>query len=53
MGRLRIAIAECNYKEIDRQIKEKFIHGQNVDDMIIEIIKQVTKLEENENMTSQ
>ena len=29
MGRLRIAVAKCNYKEIDRQLKEQFIHGLN------------------------
>ena len=26
MGRLRIATTEYNYKENDRQLKEKFIH---------------------------
>ena len=29
MGRLRTAAVKCNYKEIDRQLKEKFIHGLN------------------------
>ena len=29
MGRLRLAVAKCNYKEIDRQLKEEFIHGLN------------------------
>ena len=47
MGRLRIATAECNYKKIDRQLKEQFIHGLNDDDMIIEIIKDLTKTEKN------
>ena len=52
MCRLRIATAECNYKEIDRQLKEQFRHGLNDSDMIIETIKEPTKME-NENMTSE
>ena len=27
MGRLQIAVVECNYKEVDRQVEEQFIHG--------------------------
>ena len=26
MDRLRIATLECNYKDLDRQLKEQFIH---------------------------
>ena len=51
MGTLRIVAAECNYKEIGRQLQEQFIHGLNYSDMIIETIKELTKMEENENMT--
>ena len=29
MGRLQVVVAECNYKEIDCQLKEQFIHGLN------------------------
>ena len=29
MGRLWIALIKCNYKEVDRQLKEQFIHGLN------------------------
>ena len=29
MGRLRLAVAECNYKELDCQLKEQLIHGLN------------------------
>ena len=29
MGRLCVAVAECNYREMDRQLKEQFIHGLN------------------------
>ena len=34
MGRLRLAAVECNYTEIDRQLKEQFIHGLNDNDML-------------------
>ena len=43
MGRLRLAAVECNYKEIDRQFKEPFIHGLNDNDMLAEIIRELTK----------
>ena len=29
MGKPGIAATECNYKEINRQLKEQFIHGLN------------------------
>ena len=41
MGRLRIAVAECNYKEIDRQLKEQFIHGLNNKAMLDEAVRDV------------
>ena len=53
MGRLRIAIVECNYKDLDRQWKGQFIHGLNDDDMMIGIIKELTKCEEKENVISE
>ena len=53
MGKLRIAATECKYKEINRQLKEQFIHGLNDSDMSIEIIKKLVKLEENDNVTSE
>ena len=43
-GQIRIAASECNYKEIDRQLKEQFIHILNDNDMMVEIIKELTKL---------
>ena len=43
MGRLRIAAIECSYKEIDRQLKEQFIHRLNDNGMMVEIIKKLTK----------
>ena len=53
MGKLRIAATECYYKEIHRQLKEQFIHGINNSDMSREIIKELTKIEENGNMKSE
>ena len=53
MGRLRMSATECNYKEIDRQLKEQFIHGLNGSDMSIKLIRELTKIEDNENITSE
>ena len=39
MGTLRIAATECDYKKIDMQLKEQFIHGLNDSDMNITIIR--------------
>ena len=47
MGRLRTAAVECNYKEIDRQLNEQFIHDLNDEEMLGEIIRGLTKCEEN------
>ena len=47
MGRLRTAVVKCNYKEIDRQLKEQFNHGLNDDEILGEITRELTKCEEN------
>ena len=52
MGRLRFAAIECNYKEIDRQLKEQFIHSLKDTDILAEIIMVLTKIEENVAVTS-
>ena len=52
MGRLRIMAAECNYQELDRQLKEQFIHGLNDKDMLGEIIKELTASRNNDHITS-
>ena len=44
MSGVRLAVAECDYKEIDRQLREQFIHGMNDYDMMKEIIKELIKL---------
>ena len=43
MGRLKLAATECNYTEIDRQLKEQFIHSLNDTDMLSEIIRELKK----------
>ena len=43
IGRLRIADIECNYKEVDRKLKEQFIHRVNDSKMLVEIIRELTK----------
>ena len=45
--RLRTAAIKCNYKEIDRQLKEQFVHRLNDNCMMVKIIKELTKSEEN------
>ena len=47
MGRLRKAVVKCNYKEIDRHLKEQIIHGLNDKEMLAEIIRELKTYEEN------
>ena len=44
--------AECGYKEIDRHLKEQFIHGLNDKGMLGKIIKELTIKSNNEQTTS-
>ena len=41
MDRLRTAVIEYNYKEIDRQVKEQFIYGLIDEEMLAEIIREL------------
>ena len=50
---LRISATECNYKEIDRQLKEQFIHDLIDNDISIEIIRELMKIEDKESITSE
>ena len=34
-------VSECNYLEINRQLKKQFFHGLNDKDMLGEIIKEL------------
>ena len=52
MGRLGLMATECNYQELDRQLKEQFIHGLNNKDMLGEIIKELTATKCNDHSTS-
>ena len=51
MCRLRLAAVECNYKEIDKQLNEQFVHGLYDNDMLVEIIREPTKTEEGSYVT--
>ena len=52
MGHLCMAAAESGYKEIDRQLKEQFIHGLNDKVMLDEIIRELTSNTSSQQMTS-
>ena len=52
MGRMHIAAVECNYQEVDRQLKEQFIHGLNDKYMLEGIIKKLTATKNDDHITS-
>ena len=52
VGRLWVVAVECNYQEIDRQLKEQFIHGLNDKHMFEEIIKELTATNNDDHITS-
>ena len=52
MGRLHIAAVECNYQEMDRQLKEQFIHGLNNKYILEEIINESIATKNNDRITS-
>ena len=45
MGRPRLAAVECSYEERDRKLKEQFIHRLYDNDMLVKIIRKLTKIE--------
>ena len=47
MGRLRTSAMECNYREVEKHLKELFIHRLNGSEMPTEIIYELTKCDEN------
>ena len=53
MGRLQVAVVECNYKEIDHQLKEQFIHGLNGKMMLDEVIREFTTKSSSDQTTSE
>ena len=52
IGRLCMVVAECNYKEIDQQLKEQFIHGLNDKTMLEEVIRELTARNNDEQTAS-
>ena len=50
---LQLSVIECDYKELDRQFKEQFIHGLNDTDLLAEIIQELTIIHENTEITSE
>ena len=48
-----MAAAECNYKEIDCQLKEQFIHALNNKTMLDEVIRELTTKNINQQTTSE
>ena len=53
MGRLHVAVVECNYREVDRQLKEQFIHRLNNKCMLKEVIKELTTSKDDDQITSE
>ena len=47
MGRFRTAAMKCNYKEVERQLKERFIHGLDYSEILTEIIRELIKSDKN------
>ena len=52
MERLHVAAVESNYPEVDRQLKEHFIHGLNNKYMLEEIKKELMATKNNDHITS-
>ena len=53
MGKLRIAVAGCSYKEIDRQLQEQQIHGLNDSEMVTQIVCSLTVIKDTCFVTSE
>ena len=47
MGRFWLAAAKCNYKEINQKLKEQFMQGLSYNEMLAEIIQELSKTGEN------
>ena len=47
-----MAVIECNYQEVDRQLKEQFIHSLNNKYMLKEIIKELITAKDDDHITS-
>ena len=47
MGRIRLKVIECSFKERDRRLKEQFINGISNEEMMTKIIREVTQIKKN------
>ena len=52
-GGLQVVVLECNYKELDHQLKEQFIHGLNDQMMLDRVIRELTTKGSNDQTTSE
>ena len=48
-----MTVVECNYREIDQQLKEQFIHGLSNKIMLDEVIRELTTKNNNEQTSSE
>ena len=48
-----VVVVECSYREMDRQLKEQFIHSLNDKGMLDDIIKELTTKSNDEQTTSE
>lgn len=53
IGRFGITTIECSYKELDRQSKAQFINGLNNSEILAEIIRELTKSDEDMSISSE
>ena len=53
MGGLHVAAVECNYQEVDGQLKEQFIHDLKNKYMLEEILKELTATKTDEHIMSE
>ena len=53
MGRVKLAVVEYNYREVGGQLKEQFVHWLSNNEMLIEIIRELTKTKESADITSE
>ena len=53
MGRLQLTAVECSNQELDRQLKEQYIHRLNDIKMLGKINKELATTKQNDTITSE
>ena len=53
MSHLRMKANECGYKEKERRVKEQLTNGIHDDDMMTEIIRELTTIEKTNDVTNE